>query len=154
MEPCFPGNVCTSAWWREEVSKFLILFWLHSQFLLYLLNCLCLNPQVLSLLPFSSSPHPIWGEWASSFVVLSSLLGLNYNRKKKSKAQTGGNNLPNITHQSMSKYENQAQCDLQRATNFLFFLNCHQFKWHICLWRWCRCSYRVPWETTVSSNTR
>ena len=79
MEPCFPGDGWTPACRWEVVNEFLVLFCLHAWLLLYLLNCLYLNPRVFSLLPFwFSPPSHRGGEWASSCVVLSCWLGLNH----------------------------------------------------------------------------
>jgi len=61
-------------WWINS------LFWFAcAQLLLYLLNCLYLNPRVSSLLRFWSSPTSHQGEWVSSCVVLSCQLELNHN---------------------------------------------------------------------------
>jgi len=60
MEPCFPGDGWTPACQREVVKEFLVLLCLCAQLLLYLLNCLYLNPQVLSLLPLWFSPPLHW----------------------------------------------------------------------------------------------
>ena len=56
MEPCFPGDGWTPACPREVVTEFLVLLCLCAWLLLYLLNCLYLNPQVLSLSLFRFSP--------------------------------------------------------------------------------------------------
>lgn len=42
---------------QRQLNIFLLKLHLHTQFSLYLPNCLCLNPQVLSLLPFQLPPH-------------------------------------------------------------------------------------------------
>jgi len=50
------------------MKEFLVLLCLHAQLLLYLFNCLHLNPRVFSLLPSDSLPHPSRGgvsEWLS-----------------------------------------------------------------------------------------
>ena len=82
MEPCFSGDGWTPACWWEVVNEFLALLCLHMWLLLYLLNCLYLNPCVFSLLLFWFSPPSHWGgERASSCVVLRCRLGLNHDKK-------------------------------------------------------------------------
>ena len=62
MEPCFPGDGWIPACWWGAVNEFLILPCLSEQLLLYLLNCLYLNPWVFSLSPFRFSPSSHqWG---------------------------------------------------------------------------------------------
>ena len=61
MEPCFPGDGCTPACRWEVGNEFLVLLCLHVWLLLYLLNCLYLNPRVFSLLLFRFSPPSHWG---------------------------------------------------------------------------------------------
>ena len=56
MEPCFPGDGWTPAYQWELVNEFLVWLCLRAQLLLYLLNCLYLNPWVFSLLLFWLSP--------------------------------------------------------------------------------------------------
>lgn len=61
-EPCFPGNGWTSACLLEAVHEFLIAICSDTQLLLYVLNCLYLNPHVFSLLPFQFFPQThVWG---------------------------------------------------------------------------------------------
>lgn len=52
----------------------------HTQFLLYLVNCLYLNLWVLVLLLLDSVPHSTWGEWVSSCMVFSCIQGLIHHR--------------------------------------------------------------------------
>ena len=56
MEPCSPGGGRTPACPQEVVNGFLVLLCLLARLLLYLLNCLYLNPPVFSLLLFHLSP--------------------------------------------------------------------------------------------------
>lgn len=56
LEPCFPGDTWAPACVWEVVNEFLIFLYLHAQLLLYLLNCLYLNPLVLSFSLFWFSP--------------------------------------------------------------------------------------------------
>lgn len=51
----------TSACWLEAVHDFLITLCLCTQLLLYLLNCLSLDPCVFSLLPSQFSSPSYWG---------------------------------------------------------------------------------------------
>lgn len=46
---------------QRQLNIFLLKLCLHTQFSLYLPHCLCLNPQVLSLLPSNSLPMPLQG---------------------------------------------------------------------------------------------
>lgn len=68
MEPCFPRDGGTPACPWQVVNGFLLHFWMKwghfwVQFLLYLLSCLYLNPQVLPFAPptLSTTP-PEWSE--------------------------------------------------------------------------------------------
>ena len=51
-----PGAGWTPACWCEVANEFLVLLCVHEWLLLYLLNCLYLNPLVFSLLPLQFSP--------------------------------------------------------------------------------------------------
>lgn len=61
-ETCFSQSGCTSAHRWELADQFLGLLCLHAQLLLYLVNCLYLNPQTLMLLPSQISPPSCSGE--------------------------------------------------------------------------------------------
>ena len=88
-EPCFPGSSWTPACWWEAVNSFLGLQCFCVQLLLYLVNCLYLNPLFpLFNLP-DSLPNPTWGEQVWSCVGLCCLPGLNLNTELKQASQDG-----------------------------------------------------------------
>ena len=87
MEPCFPGDGWTSAWQWKVVNEFLVLLCLRPWLLLYLLNCLYLNPRVFSLLLFWPSPPPHRGrsEWAAVWCLVSEYFRQGLNEKDRAK---------------------------------------------------------------------
>lgn len=71
---------------QRQLNVCLLELCLHTQFLLHLPHCLCLNPQVLSLLPFQLSPHATVGDWARLAVWLSFLRGQTHNNSSNALA--------------------------------------------------------------------
>lgn len=70
------------ACWYEVMNEFLALLCLHTGFLLYLMDCLCLNPLISSLLVCIFSPHPTRREEGNRCVELRCWLELNHSMCK------------------------------------------------------------------------
>lgn len=78
-EPCFHGSGWISACWWDAVNEFLILLCLCVHLLFYLLNCLYLDPLILSFTFLIIFPISLWESEQAAVWRLAVYLALNHN---------------------------------------------------------------------------
>ena len=77
MEPCFPGDDWTPAWWWEVMNSFLC-FACECSFCFTYYTVFISSHEFSHLYSSDSLPHPTRQEWVSGCLVLSCHLGLNH----------------------------------------------------------------------------